>query len=249
MNFSILNFKTKTIAGILLLTLISTSVRAQFFTKKIKGNGDITTITRDVSDYDQVGIAGDFDVKLFKGEEGTINITADENLLEYIVTEVENGNLKIKPEKGYNLTSRKSIEITVPFEAIDGVSLAGSGDVFSNDIINSNKLRLSLAGSGNMDLNVSAGDVDSSIAGSGNIKLKGNADNFNCRISGSGNLNGYDLKATVANASIAGSGNVKVNAVNEIHAKIAGSGNILYSGDPEIVKSKSAGSGSVKKKN
>ncbi|REE82019.1 putative autotransporter adhesin-like protein [Lutibacter oceani] len=249
MNFSILNFKIKTIASILLLSIISTSVHAQFFTKKIKGNGDITTITRNVSDYDAIGIAGSFDVKLFKGNEGTITIKADENLLEYIVTEVENGNLKIKPKKGYNLVSRKTIEITVPFESIDGVSLAGSGDVFTNDIIKSNNLKISLAGSGNMDLNVSTGDLDSNIAGSGNIKLTGESDNFNCSIAGSGNLNGYNLKATIANASIAGSGNVKVNAVNEIHAKIAGSGNIVYSGDPEIIKSKSAGSGSVKKKN
>jgi len=249
MKISILNFKTKTIASILLLSIISTSIQAQFFNKKIKGNGELTTITRNVSDYDEISVAGSFDVKLFKGEEGTITIKADENLLEYIVTEVKNSDLKIKTKKGYTITSRKTIEITVPFESIDGVSLAGSGDVFTNDVIKSNNLKLSLAGSGNMDLNVSTGEVVSNIAGSGNIQLAGDTDNFSCSIAGSGNLNGFNLKATIANAKIAGSGNIKINAVNEIHAKIAGSGNIVYSENPEIVKSKSAGSGSVKKKN
>jgi len=249
MKISILNFKTKTIASILLLSIISTSIHAQFFNKKIKGNGELTTITRNVSDYDEISVAGSFDVKLFKGEEGTITIKADENLLEYIVTEVKNSDLKIKTKKGYTITSRKTIEITVPFESIDGVSLAGSGDVFTNDVIKSNNLKLSLAGSGNMDLNVSTGEVVSNIAGSGNIQLAGDTDNFSCSIAGSGNLNGFNLKATIANAKIAGSGNIKINAVNEIHAKIAGSGNIVYSENPEIVKSKSAGSGSVKKKN
>jgi len=249
MKISILNFKTKTIASILLLSIISTSIHAQFFNKKIKGNAELTTITRNVSDYDEISVAGSFDVKLFKGEEGTITIKADENLLEYIVTEVKNSDLKIKTKKGYTITSRKTIEITVPFESIDGVSLAGSGDVFTNDVIKSNNLKLSLAGSGNMDLNVSTGEVVSNIAGSGNIQLAGDTDNFSCSIAGSGNLNGFNLKATIANAKIAGSGNIKINAVNEIHAKIAGSGNIVYSENPEIVKSKSAGSGSVKKKN
>jgi hypothetical protein len=249
MKISILNFKTKTIASILLLSIISTSIQAQFFNKKIKGNGELTTITRNVSDYDEISVAGSFDVKLFKGEEGTITIKADENLLEYIVTEVKNSDLKIKTKKGYTITSRKTIEITVPFESIDGVSLAGSGDVFTNDVIKSNNLKLSLAGSGNMDLNVSTGEVVSNIAGSGNIQLAGDTDNFSCSIAGSGNLNGFNLKATIANAKIAGSGNIKINAVNEIHAKIAGSGNIVYSENPEIIKSKSVGSGSVKKKN
>ena len=249
MKISILNFKTKTIASILLLSIISTSIQAQFFNKKIKGNGELTTITRNVSDYDEISVAGSFDVKLFKGEEGTITIKADENLLEYIVTEVKNSDLKIKTKKGYTITSRKTIEITVPFESIDGVSLAGSGDVFTNDVIKSNNLKLSLAGSGNMDLNVSTGEVVSNIAGSGNIQLAGDTDNFSCSIAGSGNLNGFNLNATIANAKIAGSGNIKINAVNEIHAKIAGSGNIVYSENPEIIKSKSVGSGSVKKKN
>ncbi|SNR38883.1 head GIN domain-containing protein [Lutibacter flavus] len=242
-------FTIKTIASVIAFLIISTSINAQFFNKKINGNGDIITKTRSVGDYDKIGVSGSFDVKLYKGNEGKITIKADENLMEYIVTEVKNGNLEIKPKKGYNIRSRKTIEITVPFEDIKAVSLAGSGDVYTTDVIKSSELKLSLAGSGNIDLNVDTSDLDSSIAGSGNIKLNGKAKEFSCSIAGSGNLNGSDLKASIAKAKIAGSGNIKINAVNEIHAKIAGSGNIIYSGDPDIVKSNSAGSGSVRKKN
>lgn len=256
MNFSnlILTKKTacfsiKTIASVIAFLIISTTINAQFFNKRISGNGDIVTKTRSVDDYDKIGVAGSFNVKLYKGNEGTITIKADENLLEYIITEVENGDLKIKFKKGYTINSRKTIEITVPFEDIEAISLAGSGDVFSTDVIKSPELKLSLAGSGNLNLNVDTNDLDSSIAGSGNIKLNGETKEFSCNIAGSGNLNGSDLKASVAKAKIAGSGNIKINAVNEIHAKIAGSGNVIYSGDPEIIKSNSAGSGYVRKKN
>tara|TARA_B100001059_G_C17694661_1_gene506843 strand:+ start:617 stop:748 length:132 start_codon:yes stop_codon:yes gene_type:complete len=40
---------------------------------------------------------------LKKGEEGKISIEGEENLLEYIVTEVSRGILKIQVEKGINL--------------------------------------------------------------------------------------------------------------------------------------------------
>ena len=256
MNFSNQNttkktacFSLKTIASIVAIFIISTSINAQFFNKKISGNGDIITKTRSVSDYDKIGVAGSFNVKLYKGNEGTISIKADENLMEYIITKVKNGNLEIKPKKGYNIRSRKTIEITVSFKYLEAVSLAGSGDIYTSDFIKSSKLKLSLAGSGNLDLNVDTGDLDSSIAGSGNIKLNGETKEFSCNIAGSGNLNGLNLKASIANAKIAGSGNIKINAVNEIHAKIAGSGNVIYSGNPDIVKSNSAGSGSIRKKN
>ena len=253
MNFSKINNHNISTSKIVLLFIsffaINTTINAQYFQKKIKGNGDITTITRNISDYNKIGIGGDFNVSLVKGEEGEITIKADENLLEYIETEVEKGNLSIKVKKGYQIRPKKQIEITIPFDEIEGVSLAGSGAIHTNDIIKSNELKLSLAGSGNIDLHVSAKDLDTNIAGSGNITLKGTTDKFECSIAGSGNLNGYDLKTNVANAKIAGSGNVKVNAIDEIHAKIVGSGNVLYTGNPEIVKSKSAGSGSVRKKN
>jgi len=237
------------ITSIIALLIVSTNLNAQFFTKKVKGNGDIITKTRTVSNYDKIGIAGSFDVKLFKGKEGEITIKADENLMEYIITEVKNGDLKIKTKKGYNIKGSKTIIIKVPFNDISAVSLAGSGDIYSDDIIDSHDLKLSIAGSGNLDLNVSTKNLISSIAGSGNMNLKGDSKEFTCSIAGSGNINSYNMKAAIAIVKIAGSGNAKVHATKEIHANTAGSGDIYYSGNPSIEKTSSVGSGSIKKKN
>ncbi len=241
-------FVRKTITSILALLVISTSLNAQIFNKRVKGNGNIITKTRTVSDFDEIRMAGSFDVELLKGEEGTITIKADENLMDYIVTEVKNGHLKIKSKKGYEIRSTKTILITVTFDDIEGVSLAGSGDISSSDFIDSSHLNLSILGSGDLDLKVSTKNLTSNISGSGNINLNGSSDEFTCTIAGSGNINGYNLKAGVTNAKIAGSGNVKVNAVDEIHAKIAGSGDVYYTGNPAVEKSNSVGSGSLRKK-
>ena len=239
----------KTFISILTLFIIATNLNAQVFTKKITGNGKLITENRSLSDYDKINVAGSFDVILIKGKEGGISIKADENLLEYIETDVENGHLKIQPKKGYQLRSTKNIIITVPFETIDAISLAGSGNVHSKDVLNISDLNLNLAGSGEINLPVSSKNLTSQIAGSGNIKLSGNSDVFNCEIAGSGNLEGSDLKATASHINIAGSGNVKIHAISEIHAKIVGSGNVIYTGNPTIEKSKSVGSGSIRKKN
>ncbi len=238
----------KLITSILAFLIISANLNAQMFTKKVKGNGSIISTTRTVSDYNKIAIAGSFDVKLLKGKEGVITIKADENLMEYIVTKVKNGNLKIHVEKGINISSNKTIIVTIPFTDINAVSLAGSGDVTSEATIDSSDLTLKLAGSGNMTLSVSSKNLTTSIAGSGNMNLKGDSNEFDCNIAGSGNIIGYELKALVANVKIAGSGNVKINAVNEIHAKSVGSGDIYYSGNPSIKKISSVGSGSIKKK-
>jgi hypothetical protein len=238
----------KTCISILAFLIIGTNLNAQVFTKKVTGNGKIITENRNVSDYDKIDVAGSFEVILVKGKEGAISIKADENLMEYIEIEVKNGNLKIQPEKGYQLRSTKTIIITVPYEMIETFSLAGSGNVSSADVLNATDLNLNLAGSGEIDLPVSTKNLTSHIAGSGNIKLSGNSDVFRCEIAGSGNLEGDDLKATASHINIAGSGNVKIHAVSEIHANIVGSGDVIYTGNPAIEKSKSIGSGSIRKK-
>jgi len=238
----------KLFTTIIAFLIISTSVNAQFFTKKIKGNGNIETENRSVSDYDKIGVAGAFEVQLIKGSEGKITVKADENLMEYIITEVKNGTLKIKTKKGYNIRTKRTIKITVPFNDIEAVSLAGSGEVYSKDRIDSSHLELSVAGSGSMKLEVSSKNLKSSVAGSGNLRLTGDTKEFKCSVAGSGNINSYDLKAKKVTVNVAGSGNVRVNAIDEIHANSAGSGDIYYPGNPEIQKIKSAGSGSVRKK-
>ncbi|KUO69535.1 MAG: hypothetical protein APF83_14410 [Lutibacter sp. BRH_c52] len=238
----------KTLISILTLIIVSSTLNAQVFTKKIKGNANIITENRSISKYDKISIAGSFDVKLIKGVEGDISIIADENLMEYIETDVENGHLKIQPKRGYQLKTTKTILITVPFEMVDAISLAGSGNVSSTDVLNAADLNLSLAGSGGLDLPVSNKNLRSHIAGSGNIKLSGNTDELYCDIAGSGNLEGDALRATASHINIAGSGNVNIQAVSEIHANIVGSGDVIYTGNPTIEKLKSVGSGSIRKK-
>ena len=99
-----------------------------------------------------------------------------------------------------------------------------------------------------MNLNVSTKNLGSSISGSGNLNLNGDTTVFGCSVAGSGDVNSFDLIASKVKVSVAGSGNVKVHASDEIHASSAGSGNIYYSGNPSVEKTKSAGSGSIKKK-
>lgn len=238
----------KTFINILAFLIIGVNLNAQVFSTKINGNHNLISENRSLSKFHKIDVAGSFDVKLVKGKEGAISINAEENLMEYIETEVVKGQLKIRPKKGYQLRPSKRITVTVSFEMIDAISLAGSGNVSSTDVLNSADLSLDLAGSGEIDLPVSTKNLTSQITGSGNIKLSGNSAVLNCEIAGSGSLNGYDIKASISHINIVGSGNVKIHAVSEIHAKIVGSGDVIYTGNPPIEKLKSIGSGSIKKK-
>ena len=117
------------ITMIILTMTLSVSAQNWWGNKRIKGNGNMTTETRNTSDYEGVSLGGFFDVILVKGKEGKIKIEGEENLMDYIITEVSNGILKVKVKKGVNIKTSRRLTVTVPVKEIEKVSLGGSGNI------------------------------------------------------------------------------------------------------------------------
>jgi hypothetical protein len=235
--------------SILLLALatffINNAVNAQ---NKIQGNGKVVTETRSTGNYDGIKIAGSFDVDLVSGKEGKIMLKGEENLLAVIKVEVEDNALKIYVERGTQIrTSSGKIQVTVPFEKISELSLAGSGDIKSKDVIKNDNFAVKLSGSGNLNLPIDANNMELNLSGSGNIHLKGTADKLTTKLSGSGDVDASNLKSKIVEANVSGSGNSKVTCAESITARVAGSGNIKYIGNPEKRDVKVSGSGTITK--
>lgn len=234
------------------ISLLLTTITYAQWGKKIKGNGDRTTIERTTGDYDVIAASGWFDVILVEGSEGNLTLEGESNLLEHIKTEVKNDKLVIKVAKGVNLQpsswkNNGGIYITVPVESVSGVTLSGSGDIVSETTISATNFYTNLSGSGDITLSVEAEDVSASMSGSGDINLKGKANNFEAKISGSGDIKAYDLEADNVNASISGSADIRVTANEMLKARVSGSGDIHYKGNPKKIDSKASGSGDISK--
>lgn len=229
------------------LVLCSLVATAQWG-KRVKGNGKTVTIERSVGDYNAITVSGWFDVNLVSGNEGELTLKGEENLLEYIKTEVKDGKLVIKTAKGVNLKPsnwNSGIYVTVPVESIDMVSLSGSGDIVGETKIKTDRFKTSLSGSGDVTLDIEASTIDASMSGSGDINLSGTARDFDVSISGSGDIKAYDLKAENVTAQVSGSADIKVTATEMIKARVSGSGDISYKGNPKKIDTKTSGSGDI----
>ncbi|PIF70239.1 head GIN domain-containing protein [Flavobacterium sp. 2] len=227
--------------------LISFMANAQ--SEKINGNGKVVTETRSTAGYDSIKIAGSFDVDLVAGKEGKIIVKGEENILSAIIVEVEENTLKIYTKKNTNIRSSigKKVEVTIPFEKISELTLSGSGNIKSKDIIKNDSFLAKLSGSGNFSLAVDSNSFELNLSGSGNVNLKGNADNFTTKLSGSGDIDASALKSKNVVVNVSGSGNSKVNCNESLTARVSGSGDIKYTGNPEKRDVKVSGSGNISK--
>ena len=243
---------TKKIILTSLILTLTFAVNAQNWlgnSQKVKGNGNVITFTRTTTDYDKITAGGSFDVILVKGKEGKITIEGEENIIPFIETEVSGNLLKVNYKKNTNIRTTKKMTVTITFIDIESVALAGSGNLFSKETIKNNNLKVSLGGSGNINLKVSSDDLTVSLAGSGDINLEGNTNDFTASIAGSGSIKAYELKANELTASVAGSGNIKTTVKSKIKANLVGSGSVYYKGNPTKVNKNVIGSGSIVDRN
>jgi hypothetical protein len=228
----------------LLIMLFFTSCSAQNW-GKVKGDGNVITEKRSVGDFDELGVSGSFDIFLVHGKEGELTIKIEENLLPYLVMEVDNGKLKIRWKTGTSINTRRGVEITVAFESIQAIGLSGSGDIVGKDIIKSDTFEVAVSGSGDMDLELDVQKMEAAVSGSGDMDLKGTATNFEAAVAGSGDIDGINLKTEKAAVRVSGSGGITITVLNELDAKVSGSGSVRYKGSPAKEDVKVSGSGTV----
>lgn len=228
-----------------LLILISfTSCDDDFICEK--ANGYVETQEFNLSDIDGISMGISGNVVIIIGEEQSVRVEAQRDILDNLNTSVTGGTWNISLNQCFRKYSEVNITVTVP--SLEYVSLSGSGSILSNSIIIVNGFKSSLSGSGTIDLTLEANNVDTNISGSGSINLAGSTNQHDISISGSGNANTYGLASSHANVRVSGSGNALVSVEGELDVSISGSGNVIYDGNPAI-NSSISGSGQVKKRN
>lgn len=206
----------------------------------------MSTESRQVSKFHSVRLTGPMNVQLIQGADNALEIEAEENIIPYIETNVDEGKLTIKYKDGVHINNREDITVRVTLPQLQGADITGSGDITSETkLTGSDEIELAITGSGNMNLELDAPSVEAKITGSGDIFLSGQTRDIECTSTGSGKIDATALKAENAVVKTLGSGEVHVFASIKLDATVNGSGDITYKGGASV-NSKIHGSGTVK---
>lgn len=212
--------------------------------KKESGNGNVILEKRNLEPFDKINMLGNHNLIFVMGDNWTAEIMADENLMDYLITEVKDGELVVKSESGVSLVPTEQIIITVTAPLIAEFTMSGSGNIQIDNLIAENQ-DFQIKGSGNINADISAFQVRARILGSGSINLKGNSETARFRIAGSGNINADNLEVDYMSVDISGSGSSQVYVLEGLDVSVTGSGNLTYKGNPSL-NQKITGSGKVR---
>ncbi len=209
------------------------------------GEGPVKNETRAVEGFHGIDLQLSGEVEVTVSDQYSVEVSAQENLLPLLKTEVVDGQLKIYFEG--NVSCDDPVRVRVSAPSFDAFEISGSGKITTASVIKSDRLALNITGSGDLILpqtEVREAAVD--ISGSGTVQIGGTANQLDATVSGSGDVQGKNFTTAICKANIGGSGTVTCDVSQRLEAEVTGSGDVFYTGNPEV-QMEVSGSGSVKK--
>jgi len=214
----------------------------------IKGSGIIESETRDLDDFTHISLSYPAKVTVTQGDEYSIKITGDDNLLPQISTDIEDGTLIVRNEvQGWKNRIRPTTGLVIELTVVDlnRIDINTASQLFVNELETDN-LVLAVGGAGDISItDLTAKSLDVILSGAGSIDASGKVDSLDVTISGFGEIDASNLETKQADVTINGSGSTSVWVANELDVNINGAGNVRYYGDPVSVRESINGAGSV----
>lgn len=192
----------------------------------IQGSGTAKTETRNLTGFKQIKAGGAINLDVTFKPEYSVNIEADDNLLEYITTEVSGDTLTIGSKDRINAKTRINVRVTMPELADLDLSGASTGTIAG---LKGEKMEIELSGASK-------------------LKIDGEVRDLKARASGASNIDASNLKTENADVDSSGASGITVNATGDLKAEASGASSVTYIGEPRSLKQNASGASSIKKK-
>lgn len=193
----------------------------------IQGNGIVATEERVIDEFDSVDVSGALQIELSLGSDPTLSITADENLLEIIDTQVVDGKLIVTSTDSYS----SSNPVVIKAGSIHLKKYAGSGATKGIvQVLEEDELAIDLSGASSLTLS------------------SGSVSKLSVDVSGASTVNAPELLVQEAKVEASGASTVILQPIEQLSARASGASTVRYVGQPNILSKDESGAASVSAK-
>lgn len=209
--------------------------------------GPVEKEIREISGFDVINVSSGIDVYLTMSSAEVVEVEAEKELLEHIVTEVRGSVLKIYFAKSF--AWNKSAIVHIKAKNISRISASGSSDVIGRNELECRELVLKSSGGSEIKLAVKTKSLVVDLSGGADIILSGSTDQLQASSSGGSDLKALELVAKIARLEASGGADIKVHVSDQIDANASGGADIAYRGNPKVVNSKTSSGADIIKRN
>lgn len=212
----------------------------------VSGTGTIQTKNYGLEGFSRVDAANAFQIEIVQAETFSVNVSAYENLFDYVQVRLEGSTLRLylDPTHLYNLRD-SSLKAKVTMPVLEGIALSGACRRTLNGFKSPKDLAVNLSGASQLDGGMDAGNVRMDVSGASRVTLHGNAADATLGASGASQLNLGSFALNNANVTLSGASSGSVNAKSRLDYDLSGASRLSYTGSPTIGKSQATGASSA----
>ena len=217
-------------AVIILMVLLAGAGFTSCILNTVKGNGNVKEEVRNCDSFDAVSVSRGMNVYVTQGPEIRVVVEADENLLDYIETDVNDRTLRVTCTKGIMNAKSNKVKVTVPDLAM--VKATAGSNFYTESPFKISQLEIRAAAGSNIHFTMEEGEAEVSASAGSNIFLGGNTTSLKVKANSGSNIKAGELQAIKAEAKVSSGANIWISVVNELKAGASSGVNIFYTGSP-----------------
>ncbi len=230
----------------------------------VKGSGKLQTENYNYSDFTYVDVSNAFTIDIAQSSSYSVEVTVDDNLLEYVEISQEGETLEIRL-KTVTLLWPVTVEAKITMPELRGLVISEATRCAISSFSSMKNLDIELSGASSLDLvDISAGgvkfnvygaskvagdiiadDTEFNIDGASTVQLEGSADDMAVDATGSSRVELAGFTVGNADIKLSGASTGMVNVDGKLDADLSGASTLSYIGKPTMGAIKTSGASTL----
>lgn len=184
--------------------------------------GTETTITRNISDFDNLDINGFCEIIVTKKDQYSVQLSGDRQILDITKATKTGNTLKIR-QSPTNKTGflNPQLKIVIAMPTLEAVKFSGVTQAYV-DGFDGNSMEIKLSGSSKSEFNIKMNDVRLDLSGASKLTMTGQSNYLEAELSGACRLLAEEFKVENAVIKASGISSATVNAFRSLESNTSG---------------------------
>jgi hypothetical protein len=190
---------------------------------------------RIVGSFSGVSVSSGIDLYLTQGVAEEVVVEADEDIINNIITRVEDGVLRIYVKESHHLFNwnwNEKRKVYVTFKDLKLIDASAGSDVYGQGTIKLERVRIEASSGSDLELALTAQDVEIHTSSGSDATVRGTCATLDASASSGSDLDASGLHSKKCRVSASSGSDASVYASEELDADASSGSDIYYSGNP-----------------
>jgi len=234
-------------AIVTVISVITALVILRGWPESLVGSGNLDTETYTFSDFTEVEISSAFEFEIQQSSSYSINVTADDNIMEYVRVSQDGKTLKIGLSRVI-WVGPVTLKAWVTMPVFSGLDVSGASRGTVSGFSSTEGLVITVSGASRVTGDIVTGNIAFDVSGASSIQLEGSANDMVADVSGASSLKLDDFIVNNAYVDFSGASSGTINLNGRLDADLSGASRLWYIGEPTMGDVNTSGASTISKK-